>query len=221
VHEEPAAPPSIIVETPPPISSEIQMPLREEPQPEGRRTMYLLFFLTLAATLVGVIIGYSLGDDADSPEQPTGNQALINSPRQTDPGIIRKTLVFLQDEMVENARVLKRRRETGQQALVDPTASSQILKNDAWKATLNSGRIQDIADVDLLKAVVEAYRHVEEIKILEWKRFETSSVTGRPLAADRTGAEAISATLMKISPIAEKALVDAAVLFDRSITATK
>lgn len=213
MQEEPAAMPEVVAEMPPlaPEPVDIQ-PRFEEPQsPPKRRELWLVFFLTLIGTLIGVAIGFYFGAGSQPPGQPAEKPIVFESPRATSPAEYRNILVLLQDEVVENARVVKRRRESGAQLPINPAVASQFLKNDAWKAMINSGKIRGVQDLTLLRTLLNAYRHVEEIKLLVYKDLET------PQASDRD----VAAALDKLYPDAESALVEAAVQIDKEIARIK
>ncbi len=204
-----------------PRDVDVQYRRDDSAPPSKWRERILIFFLALAAVLIGVGIGYYFGQRSGQPPQPSDRAITSSASLQRDPEVTRKVLVMLQDELVENARLLKRRRESGQQALIDPSAPLLILKNDVWKVVANSNWIQELTGLDLMRTLVDAYRHIEEVKLLEMKRFETVTASGRPLAGDRESAQLVASALAKISPIAEKSIVEAAVQVERKLTATR
>jgi uncharacterized membrane protein len=195
---------------------------RDDAAPPSRwRDRILIFVLTLVAMLIGIAIGFYFGQRTTQSAQPATQAIAESAPVQRDREASRKVLVMLQDELVENARVLKQRRESGYQALVNPAVSSQTLKNDVWKAVFNSNRIPEAADLDLLKTLMDAYRQIEEIRVLDTKRFEIMTASGRSPASGRESAQLVASELARISPMAEKSIVEAAVQMERKITANQ
>lgn len=195
---------------------------RDDAAPPSRwQDRILIFVLTLVALLIGIAIGFYFGQRTTQPQQQAEQAIAESAPVQHDREASRKVLVMLQDELVENARVLKRRRESGYQALVNPAISSQTLKSDVWKAVFNSNRVQEAVDSDLLKTLMDAYRQIEEVRLLDTKRFELMTASGRSPAGGRESAQLVASELARISPMAEKSIVDAAVQVERKITANQ
>jgi hypothetical protein len=177
------------------------------------------FSFTVGAALLGVALGFYLGSEASRNTPPAGALQLTGSIAKIDRDRARKILVMIQEELVENARVLKQQREVQQGGRVDPSVSFQFVKNDLWRAIVNGNDVQAIHDLDLLSAIATAYRYIDEIRMLERKVLEASSLPGRPVPAAKESGRLLSSSLAKISPIAEKAVVEAAVQIDHKLNA--
>lgn len=196
----------------------VTQPENGSKQPE-RGGSLTLFLFTLVAALLGVALGYYLGakssDDglSDDASQAAAQPATMDRERE------REVLVLLQDELVENARILKQQRELRQGGNVDPSVRFQFVKNDLWRAVVNGRDVQAIQDLSLLNTIATAYRYIDEIRLLERRSVEIGTVTGRFVPGIREQQAATLASLGKLAPLAEKSILEAAVQLDQNLKA--
>jgi hypothetical protein len=125
--------------------------------------------------------------------------------------------VFLQDELVENARILKQQRELRQGGNVDPSVRFQFVKNDLWRAVVNGGDIQAVQDLNLLNTIATAYRYIDELRLLERRSIEATSISGTSIPGAREQQAAVSSLLNKLAPLAEKSILEAVVQLDQKL----
>jgi|GEM_PF-2101878 len=202
---------------PPPTESApiVRAPEAGSAQPE-RRNNLTLFTFTLIAALLGVALGYYLGAEAiGDREEDESFQA--GTPARIDSNRGREVLVFLQDELVENARILKQQRELRQGGNVDPSVRFQFVKNDLWRAVVNGGDIQAVQDLNLLNTIATAYRYIDELRLLERRSIEATSISGTSVPGAREQQSAISSSLNKLAPLAEKSILEAVVQLDQKL----
>jgi hypothetical protein len=188
---------------------------RAEPAKIGRVT---LFSFTLVGILLGIALGYYLGSQAAKVEPPAIAPQTTTVPATIDADRTRKVLVLIQEELIENARILRQQRELREKGGSDLSVSSQIVKNELWRAISSSSDAQALRDTVLLHSVAAAYGHIDEIGLLQRKALEAMSFAGKPAAA-RESERALFAALAKSSAAAEKSIVDAAVQIDQRLNA--
>jgi hypothetical protein len=176
-----------------------------------------LFTFTLAAALLGVALGFYLGSEAAKSAAPT-TPVQTTTPGTIDAERARKVLVLLQEELVENAKILKQQRELQHGGKADPSVTFQFVKNDLWRAIVNNGDIQAVRDLDLLQTIATAYRFIDEIRMLERQTIESTSLAGISATTKET-ARTLSVTLARTAALAEKSTVEAAVMIDHKINA--
>jgi hypothetical protein len=213
----PVAEPAPIQPETPPAAANYEPVDEKSPRKELRERM-TLFSFTLIAALVGVALGFYLGSEATRNSVPTVAPPTSPTSTKIDSDRARNVLVLIQEELVENARILKQQQALRQGGRVDPSVSFQFVKNDLWRAIINSNDIQAVQDLDLLRTIAAAYRYIDEIKMLERRTLEASSGPGKAGSptVDRGGA--ISSSLRQISSEAEKSIVEAAVHIDHKLS---
>lgn len=193
-------------------------PAREERAEPGGIGRLTLFSFTLVGILLGIALGYYLGAQAAKVEPPAIAPQTKTVPATIDADRTRKVLVLIQEELIENARILRQQRELRKKGGADLSVSSQIVKNDLWRAVSSSSDAQALRDTVLLHSVATAYSHIDEIGLLQRKALEAMSISAKPAAA-REAERALFAALAKSSAAAEKSIVDAAVQIDQRLNA--
>lgn len=201
-----------------PAATVTMEPGHEENAGPVRSGRVTIFSFTLAGILLGVALGYYLGSEATRDEPPEIALQPTTAPATIDADRTRKVLVLIQEELVRNARILRRQRELRERGGVDLSVSSQIVKNDLWRAITSSSDAQALRDTVLLRSLAAAYSRIEEIGILQRKALEAMPVGGKP-ATSRETERALLAALAKISAPAERSIVEAAVQIDHRINA--
>ncbi len=196
----------------------MEPPAHEENTAPVRSRRVILFSFTFAGILLGVALGYYLGSEAAKTEPSAIAPQTTTVPATIDADRAHKVLVLIEEELVENARILRQQRELRERRGVDLSISSQIVKSDLWRTVTNSSDAQALRDTVLLHSVATAYGYLDEVGLLQRKAVEVMSFGGKP-AAPREAGRALLSTLAKISALAEKSVVDAAVLIDHRINA--
>jgi hypothetical protein len=172
------------------------------PPPSKWRDRLLIFALTLVGTLAGVWIGSSLlSNPGTHSAARQASEAQMEGERKQS----REVLVAIQEELVENARILKQRRASGQ---VDPKSAGSsflILRDDFWTALVHNSEMRWVTDVQLLRTIAKAYYYINEIKALE-----------RKSAVDKNSQKYFP----ELTALAEKSIVDAAVAIDQKLVAS-
>jgi hypothetical protein len=175
------------------------------PQPSLWRDKLMIFALTLVGTLAGVWIGSSLTTRTTQNTQPDGRVQTSDARIEKERRQTREILVAIQEELVENARILKQRTAPGQVAMRNAGSSFQVLKDDFWTALVYNSEIRWATDPQLLRDISNAYYYIDEIKSLERKN---------------AGGKGSQKNILEISATAEKAIVDAAVEIDQKLVST-
>jgi hypothetical protein len=187
------------------------------PVRSGRVTV---FAYTLVGILLGVAVGYYIGLQATRDQPPATTLQTTTAPTMIGADRVRKVLVLIQDELVKNARILRKQRELRERGGVDLSVSSQIVKNDLWRTITSSSDAQALQDTVLLLSVSAAYGYIDQVALLQRKTLEAMSF-GPKSATARETERALAATLAKISAVAEKSVVEAAVQIDHKLNAKR
>ena len=193
-------------------------PAHQENAGPVRNGRVALITFTLAGIFLGVALGYYLGSEATTVDQPAIALQTTTVPATIDADRARKVLVLIQEELVRNARILRQQRELRERGGVDLAVSSQIVKNDLWRAITSSSDAQALQDTVLLHSLATAYGYIDEVGLLQRKAVEAMSFGGKPETSRETE-RALGATLARISARTEKSIVDAAVQIDYKINA--
>lgn len=213
-------PESPVVQPELPAATVTTEPAHEEIAGTVRSGRVTIFSFTLAGILLGLALGYYFGSEATRVAPPAPALQTITAPAMIDADRTRKVLVLIQEELIENARILRQQRELRERGGVDLSVSSQIVKNDLWRTLTSSSDAQALRDTVLLHTVATAYGRIEEIGILQRKALEAMPVGAKP-AASRETERALLAALARISVAAEKSIVEAAVQIDHRINAKR
>jgi len=201
-----------------PAATAAMEPEQEEDAGTAGSGRVTLFSFTFVGILLGVALGYYIGSETTRVDPPVAASQTTTEPAAIDADRTRKVLVLIQEELVKNARILRQQRELRGRGGVDLSVSSQIVKNDIWRAITSSSDAKALQDTVLLHSVATAYGFVDEVGLLQRKAVEAMSFGGKPAASSETE-RALLATLARISVAAEKSLVDAAVQIDHKLNA--
>lgn len=201
-----------------PAAPVMMEPVHEEDAGQARSGRVRIVAFTSIGILLGVALGYYIGSEATRVEPPAVTLQTTAAPTTIDADRVRKVLVLIQEELIENARILRQQRELREKGGVDLSVSSRIVKNDLWRTVSSSSDAQAFQDTVLLYSVATAYSYTDEVGLLQRKTVEAISFGPKSAAASETE-RTIAATLARISVVAERSVVAAAVQIDHKLNA--